>query len=458
MQTKTVVPIVLHTVLALAAGFATPAVRADTAVIVGINDYANLPAGRRLLGCLNDAEQMEAALRAQGFTHIVPLQDAQATGSAILDALTQAAGERGRFVFYFAGYGDRFGARGATLLPADALPDSDERDLDRKTLYEKIMAIPASSRTVILDSAFSAAMSRDIDDNRRIRYYDRGKRDGGKDLDEVKEAANGQDANTLVSGGGGICYYAASAGAQQANECNIDGKPQGVFTHFLAARLGAGRQTWGELNTRVCGDVLRFIQTLQAIQTPTLSPGYADLPALGAPDGNAADTHIPMAPARQHTLWDDFNAANVEPAKLTLEMTPNQAIVEVGKELGFEIKAGATGYLVLLEYGTSGNIHLLFPITVDDKGDPPLRHKGSIDSARVEAGKIVTPGKKKKKPNAPGVERLRAILFTSRQEAEALLARFPDNCTLRVDDKDLDEVKVDAATLYTSDLSFEVRK
>ena len=91
------------------------------------------------------------------------LTDAQATRQGILNALTAArtaTKPTERFVFYFAGHGTNSPVN--CLLPSDARKDATTGDLTRNDLYDAVRAIPARSRTIILDSCFSGGMSKSI--------------------------------------------------------------------------------------------------------------------------------------------------------------------------------------------------------------------------------------------------------------------------------------------------------
>ena len=111
-----------------------------TAVCVGINDY---PAGiGDVRGCVNDAEDWASLLRNHGFTSITKLLDADATMSAIGDALAllvDGANRGGVAVFTFSGHG-------TWELDNGTLDESDNRDEalcahDGNILDDKIRAI-----------------------------------------------------------------------------------------------------------------------------------------------------------------------------------------------------------------------------------------------------------------------------------------------------------------------------
>src|SRR5205823_13156173 len=78
--------------------------RADTAVVVGVNQYGMLQHAD-LKGCVNDARAIAEGLRKYGFK-VVVLADDQATRQGILGVISQlkSTGNE-RVVFYFAGHG-----------------------------------------------------------------------------------------------------------------------------------------------------------------------------------------------------------------------------------------------------------------------------------------------------------------------------------------------------------------
>src|SRR6185369_12118594 len=99
------------------------------------------------------------------------------------------------------------------------------------------------------------------------RYYERG--GNGKDLTKV----NRKDSDDDVNGGGGVCYFTASSGNEQAGEDDFDGARHGVFTHFLAPRLTGKRDLWGELQAAVGGKVAEHMEDLQH---PRLTTRFVD--------------------------------------------------------------------------------------------------------------------------------------------------------------------------------------
>ena len=98
-------------------------------------------------------------------------------------------------------------------------------------------------------------------------------------------------------------------------------------------------------------------------------------------------------------------------------MTPNADAIKVGKKFTFQATIGSQeGWLVLLEKDTDGKVYLLVP------------RGGNLDGAKVAANSVVRlpfNAGNSYSADAPGVERVKAILFTSRENAQALVGAFP---------------------------------
>ncbi len=427
---------------------AMPLARADKALVIGVNEYPHLSPGSNLEGCVNDAHNVEKSLTALGF-EVTTMVNEQAAKRAILDTLGKLKASvrpDERFVFYFAGHGVVATDGTSALLPGDASEKTEASDMTRDELYNAVMAIPARSRTVMLDSCFSGGLSRKGIGHRvkKTRFYHRA---GGSNPRRIMETASG-DSNDHVAGGTEIVYFTASLANQTSGEDDFDSVRGGVFTHFLTARLQkATKQTlWNEVQKDVTGEVADY---MEQTQTPKLSPseyasrtlfdGKTDAPAPVPPD---------PAPAPKRTVWDDFNEDHTDTAAFALKMTPGGASVKVKQTFAFEAKIGATGgWLLLLEKDTDGKVYLLFP------------GNGSLDAARVAANSTV------RLPNAsgrsyaadtPGVERVKALLFTDEANAAALIKAFPADGAEPRKLRRIIEVESPRQTFYTFGLTFGV--
>jgi hypothetical protein len=234
---------------ALVALFAAPpaAARADRAVVVGINQYSALQ-NANLKGCVNDAQSVAEALKKYGF-QVSLLTDAKATKQGILQAISamRSGDAKERVVVYFAGHGTRSTSGWAVLFPSDVREGDESNDLGAEAFNQAVGAVPASSRTVLLDSCFSGGMMRSfktLQGNRgalQTRFYQR--RSAGpatKDLVKV----NRTDTPT---GGSGVCYFVAASANEQAGEDDFNGMRRGVFSYFLCERLNGNRDRWGDV-------------------------------------------------------------------------------------------------------------------------------------------------------------------------------------------------------------------
>lgn len=459
----------LYAALALLAALAGPPGRADRAIVVGVQSYPKLAKGSALRGCARDAEVMQQALERYGFA-VTRLVDADATKQGILDALARVKatirpGER--FVFYFAGHGD--GAPKPCLLCYDAQEAATAGDLTAAELRAAVEAIPARSRTVILDSCFSGGMAKSLERLRlpglRARYHPRDfvTYDGAKSPVVVSRrgaAGNFTAGQAGASGeGGAAVFFTASEEDQKAHEVEFNGVPEGVFTHALAARLtGAQDLLWGDVQKQVFSDVEGLLGNLQH---PELAPGafttarVFDAPqtASGAPGASSVD--VPPHSARD-IVWDAYHSDHPAPDKVLMTIEPNKLTFVVGEKSCLHIDPGLDGYLVILDRDTDGKVYVAWPAA---------RASGfNVDDAAVSAGKRVNipadPADRKSWNyfDTAGSEHLKAILFTSKPQAAELLSAFSDNNAF-VDLGAAKRLAVPSAAksaFYTHDITYEV--
>ncbi|MBV9868974.1 MAG: caspase family protein [Abitibacteriaceae bacterium] len=457
------------------------AVRADQAVVVGINQYPQLP-GANLSGCVNDASNMGATLSQMGF-NVTKLTDGQAKRQAILDAIVAVQGKiqpNERFVFSFAGHGTKHSDGKGALVVNDSAKD-ESTDLGADALFAQLKELKGhcKSVSVVLDSCFSGAMSRafnrpgDPVKYRKARFY---KRRSTKDFvltaadPDTKitpEPVNNQDNTNQWDSGGqaGICYFTAASGKEVAEENDFSGTASGIFSHFVAAQLGvvaakkaalgnAGAEgvgvRWGDVLTSVSGDVAAQTDSLQH---PTVSRSFFKTLVFENNEGAPAPDPQP-APV---PVWNLYNTSHADASKVSLLMTPNKAPIKVGEKFRFDTTVGTDGYLVILERGVSGKINLLFPMS------------RKLDDAQVKAGQTVSipPQKELAITNdRPGTEYVKAILFTRDVPATDLLKKFnaPEGngfATLNTGTRALgqrsrDFIMVSADDWFTSDITMQV--
>jgi len=449
---------------------------ADHALIVGVNEYPKLNAGSNLEGCVNDVHSIETLLKAQGF-EVTSLLNENATKRTIFDtlaALKKTSRKNERFVFYFAGHGTIASSGASTLLPYDASEKNETADIGRDELYRALLAVPAQSRTVFLDSCFSGGLTRSLEGRKvkKTRSYHRvsAKR---RDIAEDKT-----DSNDHIAGGAEIVYFTASLANQTSGEDDFEAVRGGVFTHFLTSRLQKATATtlWSEVQKDVTGEVADY---MEQTQTPRLSPtDYAGKhlfegknPPPPEPKPEPKPTPVPKpdpkpepkptpvpkpepepkplpTPTPNRTVWDDFNEDHSVPAVFSMKMTPNSVLIGINEPFSFEAKIGAfEGWLVLLEKDVDGKVYLLSP------------RKGDLAAAKVKANSTVRlPGTSGKNyaADAIGVERVKAILFTSEENAKALIKAFPEAGMEPRKLKHIIEVEATRLPFYTCNLLFGV--
>ncbi len=438
--------------------------RADRAVVIGVNEYPKLAQGSNLEGCVNDAKGIERTLKAQGF-EVVSLTNEDASKRGIMAALARMktlARPDERFVFYFAGHGTVATDGASTLLPGDASEKDERSDIGRDELYQALLAIPARSRTALLDACFSGGLSRKGIGHRvkKTRAY---RRSGAAAAPLRRDIEAGADNNDHIAGGAEILYFTASLANQTSGEDDFEGARGGVFTHFLTARLqkSTPQTLWNEVQKDVTGEVADY---MDQTQTPKLSPAeYSgrrifegrDQPKQDPkPDPKVDPKPDPKVepkpdnkPEPKRTVWDDFNEDHTVAAQFSLSMAPAQNSVKVGQTFHFEVKSAQSGWLVLLEKDTDGKVYLLSP------RDGKLAN-GQIDgSAGVrlprDAGRDYS-------ADARGVERVKAILFTSEENALALIKAFPADGVEPRKMRRILEVSSPRESFYTFGLTFEV--
>jgi hypothetical protein len=454
--------------LLLGSALSSAPARADRALVIGINEYPKLAQGGNLEGCVNDSKNIARTLTAQGF-EIMSLTNEEASKTGILAALAQMktlTRPDERFVFYFAGHGTIATDGASTLMPGDASEKDERSDIGRDELYQALMAVPARNRTVLLDACFSGGLSRKGLGHRvkKTRAY---RRNGVTVAPLRRDIESGADSNDHIAGGAQIVYFTASLANQTSGEDDFDGARGGVFTHFLTARLQKAdpRTLWNEVQKDVTGEVADY---MDQTQTPKLSPsGVAGQQLFGKretpnpdvkpdpkPDPKPdvkpdpkPDVKPDVKPTPGRTVWDDFNEDRTDASQFSLTMTPGLNAIKVGKKFHFEVKSAQSGWLVLLEKDTDGKVYLLAP-----KG-------GNLNSGRVSADSVVrlpmTSGRDYM-ADARGIERVKAILFTSEENARALVKAFPADGVEPRKMRRIVETDSPRQSFYTFGLTFEV--
>lgn len=426
--------------------------RADQALVVGVNQYSNI-SGADLGGCVNDANSMSASLRKYGF-QVTQLTDGQATKQGIRNAIQSIKGRlqsNEKFVLFFAGHGANDSGKNPVILPSDAKADSEANDISRDDLFDMVRAVPTEARTVLLDSCFSGAMMRAHRNagvvpggRRKIRFLARPqlRKPQEKDLGVVNDSdtPGRGDENT-----GGICYFAAARDSEYSQEDDIEGERHGFFTYYLSRRLGGARDPWGAVQTDVTGQVSSISKDTQH---PVLSAKYVDKGIFEAISGSQP----PHKPDPDHTLWDDFSTDRVDRDKLTLRFVPRDGEpmtpVLLGQRFKLEVTCGTEGYLVLLALDQQGNLQL------------PQKLAGQDPIIKVSTGyrTLLPSASQSYFTKLAGMQSAKAILFSSKERAEALVAAFGGGELPAEKARKTRELGVenDAFDWVTATLSFEV--
>jgi hypothetical protein len=165
----------------------------------------------------------------------------------------------------------------------------------------------------------------------------------------------------------------------------------------------------------------------------------------GKSDVLPADPGIKL---EQSTVWDDYHSSRVDPDRISLSVDPNKTDIKVGEEFSFKVKAGVDGYLVILNRDASNRVAVLWPESRD------------VDKAAIQAGVTrVIPADLLHSfvASTVGIEHVKAILFASREKAEAVLKAFPPLGDVSfVGMKLLQQVPTKKMPLFTSELTFTV--
>jgi hypothetical protein len=170
-----------------------------------------------------------------------------------------------------------------------------------------------------------------------------------------------------------------------------------------------------------------------------------------APKPTPTSKPTPVPTPVETNLWDEFNGDHADPSKIQLLMEPDQSAVKIGDQFNFRVQVGAPGYLIIVERGTSGKLNLIYP------------QSNKVDDAYL-AGPTRIPADAEwaYEADQAGNERLKAILFTSKERAGALLDKLPKPnlgvpLVEATRDLKLSRVKVPpTANFYTADLMFAV--
>jgi hypothetical protein len=226
------------------------------ALLVAINNYPN-PA-HRLGGCINDLEQVKACLEtccaALGLDlKARTLTDDQATRANVIEAFAHfnTAADDDPCLFFYAGHGARSAAPQAFWhLEPDHKNDSivchDSRTPGGRDLMDKELSYliwkaneGKSQPFVSITDCCHSGTLRDWGKEmpitvRQVQEIGEGLDEGGYiGIEHYKRSANGE----LSPPQGRRVHLAAARDAETAKEVQINGKPRGIFSHFLIETL-----------------------------------------------------------------------------------------------------------------------------------------------------------------------------------------------------------------------------
>jgi metacaspase-1 len=245
------------------------------AVCVGINEFQTLPQSSWLNGCVNDAEDIAATLKKNGFTsrNVTVLRDAEATKPAIVNALRSMLSKSkpgDEVLFSYSSHGTQVPDLPGTEAPGDREPDGLDEAFacyeiavgtdgwDRNTvilddeLRELFSSAPAGVLVeVLLDTCHSGSGTRDLDDiqrdllrGRRPRYLPP---PTAKALEEARkirakhpDAVERKALLSLVKSPGPAAkpvLFAACRADQTASDAQFGGRPNGAFTYLFLKAL-----------------------------------------------------------------------------------------------------------------------------------------------------------------------------------------------------------------------------
>lgn len=248
---------------------------ARSALCVGINEFKNLPMSSWLSGCVNDAQDISAALRKLGFTsrNTTVLTDADATKKAVMGALATMVGKAkagDHLVFSFSSHG--------TQVPNHQQDDTEPDGLDecfacydiRSTgdqwdtatvilddeLRDLFATLPAGVLVeVLLDTCHSGTGLKNLEDlqfdlmrGRRPRFLPPPTPKGVRQARSIREhaapgAADRSPLRELIRSrgtGSKPVLFAACKPNQTAADATFDSRANGAFTYlFLKALKGS---------------------------------------------------------------------------------------------------------------------------------------------------------------------------------------------------------------------------
>lgn len=242
-----------------------------SALCVGINEFQNLPMSSWLSGCVNDANDIAAALKKFGFTArtTTVLRDAEATKKAVMAALTtmvDKAKPGDHLLFSFSSHGTQVPNQPGDKDEPDGLDEvfacydikraGDQWDRDTviadDELRDLLQRVPDGALVeVLLDTCHSGTGLKDLEELQLAMTLGRKPRflppPTPRGLDRTRalrdlESTSHVDRKALVEltkrgKGARPVLFAACRPDQTASDATFAGRPNGAFTHLFLKAL-----------------------------------------------------------------------------------------------------------------------------------------------------------------------------------------------------------------------------
>lgn len=288
-------------VLALAA---PAAAEKRVALVIGNNDYRNIP---QLQKAVNDARAMGDALRQLGFTVMAAENQTRKGFTETLLAFDQVVEPGDTTFVFFAGHGFEIGGENY-LLPTD------------------VAAASAGQEELVRDGAMAA--------ERLIsRLQKRGARTSIFVFDACRNNPFERSGTRALVGGGGLAamtppegvFVVFSAGAKQTALDRLsddDTNPNSVFTRNFVRELAKPGLNLVQIAKRTQFDVRDMTAGVRHLQTPAYYDQIVgDVVLNGAPAGNSAERTIAVEPQSSRPQLAALPPVNPAPRLLAPDST-----------------------------------------------------------------------------------------------------------------------------------------
>lgn len=381
---------------------AAPALAADRALLIAIDDYADERLQQPNNGAaVRDAEALQAMLIAhQGYTaeNIKILKDGDALKSgitgAIKDWLAAGTGAGDRAYFYYAGLGyftddqngDEADGLDEAIVPYDAVSEGKAIDgllTDDDLSAALIAGLPGRKVSAIFDAGFSGHVTRAKVATRAISVVSKGKIVARTpDLSELTRAISVEPkvaeqkaeagSGFLEGAGPGVVEWLAAAPSQTAYVDSEGEGGHGVFSQlYIDGWNGkADEDSNGEVSKP---ELLRYLQKgsqefctshaeyCEMGLAPAIYPATALAEVVGynnkaAPDYAEASKSATLS---IETLQDLIGRGNDD--GIELEQTPSSPVKLGTRGIKIRVTSPREGHLVLLDLSDTGELIQLYP-------------------------------------------------------------------------------------------------